>query len=324
MGPMCFTLGEAIELWEKGERNILVGYPTMNEREIQSLVNRAVLSDITLMIDHEAHLEMLESLGSSNNKIFNVCLDVDMSSRFPGLNFGVNRSALRTVKDVKKFLPKLAKCSHLKLVGVMGYEAQIAGVTDAGLKNEIVRILKRKSLKEIFSRRTAVLKLLNDSNLKLDFVNGGGTGSLKDTIKESGITEVTIGSGFYSPGLFDHYVDFKYEPSLSYALPVVRNPTRNIYTALGGGYIASGSVDKLKAPTPYLPEGLELFPLEGAGEVQTPFRYRGKESVMGEKIFLRHAKAGEVCERFKSILCYRDEKIVDEFLTYRGEGYCFL
>ena len=324
MGPMCFTLGEAIDLWHKGERNILVGYPTINEREIQKLVNTSVLSDITLMIDHEAHLEILESLGANNNKVFNVCLDVDMSSRFPGLNFGVNRSALRTVRDVKKFLPKLAKCSHLKLVGVMGYEAQIAGVTDAGLKNEFVRMLKRKSLKEVFSRRTAVVKLLRESHLKMDFVNGGGTGSLKDTIKEEGVTEVTIGSGFYSPALFDHYVDFKYEPAMCFALPVVRNPSRNVYTALGGGYVASGSVDKLKSPVPYLPEGMELFTLEGAGEVQTPFRYRGKDNLICEKIFFRHAKAGEICERFKSMLCYRDGKIVDEFLTYRGEGNCYL
>lgn len=324
IGPMCFTLSEAIDLWHKGERNILVGYPTINEKEILALVNTAVLSDITLMIDHEAHLEILESMGATHNKIFNVCLDVDMSSRFPGVNFGVNRSALRTVRDVKKYLPKLAKCTHLKLIGMMGYEAQIAGVTDAGFKNEIVRMLKRKSLKEIFSRRTSVLKLLKESHLKLDFVNGGGTGSLKETIKEEGITEVTIGSGFYSPALFDHYVDFKYEPALSFALPVVRNPSRHIYTALGGGYIASGSVDRLKAPVPYLPEGIELLPLEGAGEVQTPFRYRGKENVMCDKVFFRHAKAGEICERFKSMLCYRDGKIVDEFHTYRGDGECYL
>lgn len=323
-GPMCFTLGEAVQLWEKGQRDILVGYPTTNRDEIQNLIDSAVLTDITLMIDHESHLTLLEEFGSKNNKIINVCLDVDMSSRFPGLTFGVNRSALRTVKDVKKFLPKLSHCRHLKLVGCMGYEAQIAGVTDAGITNEIVRMLKRKSLKDVVWRRTSVVDFLRASGEKLAFVNGGGTGSLKETIKEERITEVTIGSGFYSPALFDHYVDFRYEPALSFALPVVRNPSRNVYTALGGGYIASGAVEKLKAPVPYLPKEMELFPLEGAGEVQTPFRYRGKENLMLSKVFFRHAKAGEICERFKSILCVRENKIVDEFKTYRGEGYCFL
>ena len=323
-GPMCFTLGEAVELWEKGQRNILVGYPTINRHEIQNFIDSAVLSDITLMVDHESHLELLEEFGSKNNKIFSVCLDVDMSSRFPAFTFGVHRSALRTVKDVKKFLPKLSHCRHLKLKGCMGYEAQIAGVTDAGIKNEIVRMLKRKSLKEIVWRRGSVLEFLKSSGEKLAFVNGGGTGSLKETIKEEGITEVTIGSGFYSPALFDHYVDFQYDPALSFALPVVRNPSKNVFTALGGGYIASGAIDKLKAPVPYLPEGMELFPLEGAGEVQTPFRYRGKENVMLSKVFFRHAKAGEICERFSTILCVRESKIVNEFKTYRGEGYCFL
>ncbi|MBI3735552.1 amino acid deaminase/aldolase, partial [Candidatus Sumerlaeota bacterium] len=91
------------------------------------------------------------------------------------------------------------------------------------------------------------------------------------------------------------------------------------------GYIASGAAGKDKLPYPYLPAGSELLPLEGAGEVQTPIAYRGPEKLeIGDPIFMRHSKAGELCERFKSLLLVSAGKIVDEVPTYRGEGECFV
>jgi hypothetical protein len=39
---------------------------------------------------------------------------------------------------------------------------------------------------------------------------------------------------------------------------------------------------------------------------------------------MRHAKAGELCERFTHLICIQKGKIVEEVTTYRGEGHCFL
>jgi D-serine deaminase-like pyridoxal phosphate-dependent protein len=39
---------------------------------------------------------------------------------------------------------------------------------------------------------------------------------------------------------------------------------------------------------------------------------------------MRHAKAGELCERFKTLYLVSGDAIVDEVPTYRGEGQCFL
>ncbi|HET8883170.1 MAG TPA: amino acid deaminase/aldolase, partial [Solimonas sp.] len=74
----------------------------------------------------------------------------------------------------------------------------------------------------------------------------------------------------------------------------------------------------------FLPPGLKLLPLEGAGEVQTPVRLpKGTRLGLGEPVFFRHAKAGELCERFDKILLLRDGKLVGEAPTYRGQGQCF-
>jgi D-serine deaminase-like pyridoxal phosphate-dependent protein len=159
----------------------------------------------------------------------------------------------------------------------------------------------------------------------LEFVNAGGTGDLHLVATEPAITEATAGSGFYAPTLFDNYSAFSLEPAAMFALAVCRRPRAGIATALGGGYLASGPGAQDRLPQPYLPEGLRLEKLEGAGEVQTPLIGTAADRLaIGEKVYFRHAKAGELCERFSSLYLVRGETILDEVPTYRGEDRCFL
>src|SRR5699024_3792258 len=98
-------------------------------------------------------------------------------------------------------------CSSDLLDGIMGYEAQIAGVTDSDprqrTKNLAIRHLKKQSLKKIHHKRTQLMKRLQKEKIPVRFINGGGTGSLEETAKEASVTEVTVGSGFFSSHLFD-------------------------------------------------------------------------------------------------------------------------
>ena len=41
---------------------------------------------------------------------------------------------------------------------------------------------------------------------------------------------------------------------------------------------------------------------------------------IGDSVYMRHAKAGELCERFDSLYLVQGGEIVDEVPTYRGEG----
>ena len=78
-------------------------------------------------------------------------------------------------------------------------------------------------------------------------------------------------------------------------------------------------------PRPYLPVGLKLDPLEGTGEVQTPLIGDAADHLrVGDQVYFRHTKAGELCERFDRLYLLAGEQIVDELATYRGEGKAFL
>jgi D-serine deaminase-like pyridoxal phosphate-dependent protein len=258
-----------------------------------------------------------------------LCLEIDMSMDLPGLHFGVWRSPIRTPEQARPVIERIMTSSHVWLDGLMGYEAQIAGVGDNFpghmAKNAVVQRLKRRSIREVAERRAACVDLVGTYGLALRFINGGGTGSMATTCRESKVTEITVGSGFYAPALFDNYRDFRYQPTAGFAIEIVRHPQPSIYTCLGGGYIASGSVGPEKLPQPYLPQGARLDSLEGAGEVQTPIRYEGTIALkLGDPVFMRHSKAGELCERFTHLLLVANGAIVDEVTTYRGDGQCFI
>lgn len=320
-GLMTFDLREALWLREEGFNDILMGYPTMDIEALKTLATNP--SDIVLMVDLVEHLEYLENIARQSHSHFDICVDVDLSMDLPGVRFGVYRSKIQSEEHLKTFLDKLKSCPHLNLKGLMGYEAQIAGVMDK--ESIVMRGLKKISLRQLQDRRQKLVDLIHSYGHVLDFVNGGGTGSLSETVSEQSVTEITVGSGFYAPVLFDHYKDFTLNPALMFTLPIVRNPLPHIFTCHGGGYIASGELTLIKQPTPYLPSGIKLLKHEGAGEVQTPFEYHGREKLkVGASIIMRHAKAGEVCERFSEIKIINGEKIVEVVKTYRGEGKTFV
>ena len=329
-GIMCYTAREAAYLAGLGLQDLLIGYPTWNSEDI-GVVARATAegAQITLMIDSIAHIDQIERVAEQYNLRLPVCLDIDMSVNFPGLYFGVRRSPLRNSEDLRPLIERLKSSERVRLDGVMGYEAQIAGVGDhvpgQVAKNALVQQLKKRSIGIIAQRRREIIDLIRTSGLELRFVNGGGTGSERTTRAEAVVTEITVGSGFYSPALFDNYKDFRYQPAVGYAIEIVRKPAPGIYTCLGGGYTASGAAGPDKLPKPYLPQGARLIGLEGAGEVQTPVTYQGTQRIdLGDPILMRHAKAGEVCERFTHLVLLQNGAIVDEVPTYRGEGQCFL
>ena len=329
-GIMTYSGEETLHLARAGFDRLLLGYPVTGEAVLYDLA-KAVADgkDVAFMADLPEHLLRLDAAAKKAGARLGVCLDIDMSSKFPFLYFGVRRSALTDVGKVEKLLATLRSCERLRLVGVMGYEAQIAGLQDnlpgQAAKNVVLRALKAHSVNDVAKRRKAVVEMLKTKGYELQFVNGGGTGCLETTAQENVVTEVTAGSSFYSSGLFDGYKAFKHLPSAGFAVEVTRKPAENIYTCSGGGYIASGASGPDKLPRVWYPAGGKLLAHEGAGEVQTPVLFDGAVKLnVGDAVVMRHAKSGELCERFNTLLLLSNGEVVDEVPTYRGEGMCFL
>ncbi|MBF5045827.1 amino acid deaminase/aldolase [Aggregicoccus sp. 17bor-14] len=329
-GLMAYHPREAAFLAAQGFEDLLVAYPTLDAGALAE-VARAVAggASVTLTVDAPEHVEAAARAARAAGTALPLCIDVDLSLRLPGLHFGVHRSPLTTPRAALALAERVRATPGVRLEGLLGYEAQIAGVPDrspgAPLQSAALRLLKRRSLPRLAARRAAVLRALEEAGFALRFVNAGGTGSLESSAAEAGVTELAAGSGLFAPTLFDGYARFRHQPAALFALPITRRPAPDLYTCHGGGYVASGAGGASRLPTPFLPEGCELVAHEGAGEVQTPVRYTGPEPLaLGAPLFFRHAKAGELCEHFATLLLVSGGRVVDEVPTYRGEGQCFL
>jgi D-serine deaminase-like pyridoxal phosphate-dependent protein len=188
----------------------------------------------------------------------------------------------------------------------------------------VIRALHARSGRELRERRAAAVAAVR-AVAPLEFVNGGGTGSIQRTASEPAVSEVAAGSGLFGPTLFDAYTSFTPRPAALFALPVVRRPGPGVATVLGGGYPASGAAGADRLPTPHLPAGLRLDSREGAGEVQTPVLGRAADGLaVGDRVWFRHAKAGELCERFAALHLIDGDVIAATVPTYRGEGETIL
>ena len=318
-GIMAYSLSEALWLVESGCDDVLMGYPTVDRSALRQLgADPAASAAITLMVDDVRQLEIASDAGAVGAR---VCVDVDCSLRVGPVHLGVRRSPLRDASDVEPLVRRAAQMGF-RVVGAMFYEAQVAGVPD---NVRGIGVVKRLSMRRLVAIRGEVAATIGRLTGEApEIINSGGTGSVAESAAAPAVTEVTAGSGLYVPGLFDNYRTFTPRPSLFFALPAVRTPARGLTTFLYGGYVASGVPGPDRLPVPAAPTGLRFLGREGAGEVQTPVR---GEIPIGGRAWWRHAKAGEVCERFDTLHVVDDTAegpaVVESWPTYRGEGKCF-
>lgn len=332
-GILAYTLDEAVWLAESGvSDDVVVAYPTANRAAIRSLASSERASAaVSVMIDSAEQLDLIDAAVPPAERAapIRVCLDFDASWRTRALgHIGVLRSPVHEPAELRALAELVLRRDGFALVGVMSYEAQIAGVTDdppgRPLNGALMRAVQRASGAELVERRARAIAAVR-AVADLEFVNGGGTGSIERTVSEGAVTEVAAGSGLFGPRLFDGYRSFTPAPATAFALDVVRKPSAETATLLGGGWIASGVAGADRSPTLSWPEGLRFAPREGAGEVQTPLLGRAAAGLQaGDRVWLRHTKSGEIMEHANAAVLVQEAAVVDELPTYRGEGRCFL
>jgi D-serine deaminase-like pyridoxal phosphate-dependent protein len=321
-GLMTFTASETAWLASQGHDDLLLAYPTAHPRDAALVAEaNARGARAAVVVDDAAHVDAMDAAARARGTKIPVVIDIDLSYRPLGnVHVGVRRSPIRTVEQAVALAHHATARSHVELLGLMGYEAQIAGVPDLGPSGVAVRAMKRRSRVHVEAIRRALADAIHPR-----LFNGGGTGSLAWASAEPWLTEVTAGSGVLASHLFDRYRGLSLSPAAFFALQVVRAPARGIVTCHGGGYVASGEAGASRLPVPALPSGCKLLGLEGAGEVQTPVVLpRGVRVAIGDPIFFRHAKAGELAEHFREYVFVRNDRIVGRAPTYRGLGHCFL
>ncbi|MEU9419504.1 amino acid deaminase/aldolase [Streptomyces sp. NPDC048272] len=331
-GIMSYTLAESLWLARSGFEDVLLAYPSADRGGFAELADDPKLAGtVTVMVDDLAQLELIDRARDGGTQEIRVCLELDTALHLFGgrVRVGARRSPLREPRQLADLARAVSARPGFRVVGLMGYEGHVAGVGDslAGrpVRSRAIRLMQGAARKELAARRAETVRAVRAVVPDLEFVNGGGTGSVQQTAAEDAVTEIAAGSGLYVPRLFDNYTSFRGRPAALFAQPVVRRPGVGVVTVLGGGYPASGAPGPDRLPVPYLPAGLRYDPQEGAGEVQTPLLGSPADDLLiGDRVWFRHAKAGELCERFDTLHLVEGDRVVATAPTYRGEGRTFL
>jgi D-serine deaminase-like pyridoxal phosphate-dependent protein len=328
-GVLAYTLPEALWL-ATTIPDVVVGYPTADRAALRTLgTDEKLNARVTIMIDSVAQLDLVDAaIAPAKRKNIRVAIELDSSWDAPLLGHtGVFRSPIHTPANARALAEAVVSRPGFSLVGMMGYEAQIAGLANkpaSALRGVAVRWIQRRSVSELADRRGRAVAAVREV-ADLEFVNGGGTGSLESTSADESVTDIAAGSGLFGPHLFDQYAHFAPAPAAAFSLSVVRKPTPQMATILGGGWIASGPPTADRMPQLAWPQGLRMVPREMAGEVQTPVTGTAAASLrVGDRVWLRHTKAGELSEHLNAFAIVDGGKIVETVPTYRGEGKAFL
>ncbi len=326
-GLMCYALPEALWHVEQGTSDdVLVGYPSVDRVALRALAaDERARATGTLMLDSIEHLDLLDAVLGPGHPEVRVCLELDAAWRpLPGVHVGTRRSPVHTAREAGGLARAVVARPGVRLVGLMAYEGQIAGVPDATgsrVRDAAVRWVQRRSAAELAVRRAAAVRAVGEVAAHA-VVNRGGSGSVETTRADASVTEIAAGSALIGSTLFDGYTRMHPRPAVLYALPVVRRPDARTVTLAGGGWVASGPAAASRLPSPHHPAGLSLTGTEGAGEVQTPVCGRALPAV-GDRVWMRHAKAGELAEHLTAYHLLAGDRVVATVPTYRGEGRAF-
>ena len=254
-GLMTFTLPETLWLHEHGFGDLLVAYPTRRPR----CARRARAARVRAAADRDGRLGRAarpDRVGGAEGR------------PRPRLHRPRPRlvAARRAPQDRRQALARARaragararggdrEAPGLELAGADGLRGPHRGrrrpaarQAPADLRDPADQGARSPSWPSGGRPRVAAVREVADVQL----VNGGGTGSIHTTRAESIVTEITAGSGFYAPTLFDRYASFRLTPAAMFAMPVVRRPSGGVATLLGGGYLASGAAgaDRLPAPS---------------------------------------------------------------------------
>ena len=327
-GVMTWSTAELRLLADHGFTDLLHGYPVGRRADADVFADLAARPGMraVAMVDSPEQVSLLSVAAVERGVTVPLCIDLDVSLRMLGgaVHLGVRRSPLRDLASARELAHRIRATPAVALVGVMAYEAQVAGLPDRvpgqALLDPIRRGIKARSRPLAARRRSELVEALRADGFDIDLVNGGGTGSLAATSADGSCTEVTAGSGFYCPSLFDGYDDLPLQPAAWFALPIVRFPDADHVTCGFGGWTASGPADASRAATVHSPPGLSPLGMEGFGEVQTPFR-RGPgapELRLGDPVICRHAKAGELMEHVAEVLLVSGDQVLEVAPTMRG------
>ena len=250
------------------------------------------------------------------------------------MRVGAKRSPVHTPEQAAALARAILARDALRLVGIMAYEAQIAGVGDAPPGPSAARAAR--SVRCSRAPRASSPRVARDGRGRrrarrwrpLEFVNGGGTGSLRAAPpREPAVTELDRRLRAVRPGAVRR-LPRVHAPSRRAVRAARRAPARARRGRPCSAAATSppGPPTRARLPRPHLPAGLRLDSPGGRRRGADAAARRRRRRARGRRSRLAAPRQGRRAVRALRRACTCSTAIGSSRRspTYRGEGQCFL
>jgi D-serine deaminase-like pyridoxal phosphate-dependent protein len=208
IGVTCAKLGEAEVMAAAGIRDILIANQVVGPLKIARLVALAQRADPIVCVDCAANLDALDAAFASAERPLRVAIEVDI---------GMGRAGLAPGEAVVAFAREIARRSHLRFVGVVGWESHATTIADPADKARAVR--------EAVAPLAASARACAEAGHPVAIVSCGGTGTFPWCIEQPGVTEVQIGGAIFSDMHYTTHYHVDFAPALTILATVTSRPT---------------------------------------------------------------------------------------------------
>jgi len=196
-GVACQTSWEALVLARSGFTDILIANQVVDAAALDEAAEAAAQSRLTVVVDHEAQVDMLTRAASRHRVPIGVLIELDVGTGRCGLPFGD--------ASLVPLAERIAGHDLLSFRGLQAYEGH-AVHRDS---REVRATLVRQAALQIQHEQAR----LAAAGFSCPVVSGGGTGTYDLAAQADALTEVQAGSYVLMDGRYGT-LDLPFEPAL--------------------------------------------------------------------------------------------------------------
>lgn len=204
IGITCAKLGEAEVLAANGIHDILIANQIVGPIKLRRLMKLLEKADVIVAVDSTENIRELAEAARRTDKTLRVVIEV---------NTGMNRAGAEPGAPVVALAAEIARHPHLKLAGLMGWEAHATAIADPAEKERAVQAA--------IGLLTQSAELCRKDGHDIAIVSCGGTGTLLYCVKQPGVTEVQVGGAVMN----DEHYRWHFNIDLPFALTVLATVT---------------------------------------------------------------------------------------------------
>jgi D-serine deaminase-like pyridoxal phosphate-dependent protein len=206
IGITCAKVGEAEVMVEAGVNDILIANQVTGTLKIDRLTDLAKKADLMVAVDDSSNVAQLSSACAAKEVQLRVLVEVDI---------GMGRCGTSPGAPARDLARQVSQAPGLLLKGLMGYEGHLVLVVDFEERTRRVH--------EELEKLVETAALLEQTDLPVEIVSGGGTGTFDITGDHPLVTEVQAGSYVFMDSTY-RTVRREFESSLTLLSSVVSRP----------------------------------------------------------------------------------------------------